>query len=125
MPDSPNCNGQRLGGRMFNRLIESRAEEALSDTPVVLIVGPRRTGKTTLVRKMREVGRTYITLDNQIVLEVAQSDPAGFTRGMAKMQTRAGLALAVMMAMALASIRIGQDPRMRSLVRPFEFADTG
>lgn len=67
---------------MFNRFVERRAEEALSDTPVVLIVGPRRAGKTTLVRKMGEAGRTYITLDGQTALEAAQSDPAGFIRGL-------------------------------------------
>lgn len=67
---------------MFKRFVERRAEEALADTPVVLIVGPRRAGKTTLVKKMREAGRTYITLDDQTVLEAAQSDPAGFIRGL-------------------------------------------
>ena len=67
---------------MFERFVEQRAEEALSDTPVVLIVGPRRAGKTTLVRKMGQAGRTYITLDDQTVLEAAQSDPAGFIRGL-------------------------------------------
>ena len=67
---------------MFERFVERRAEEALSDTPVVLIVGPRRAGKTTLVRKMGEAGRTYITLDDQTVLAAAQSDPAGFIRGL-------------------------------------------
>jgi predicted AAA+ superfamily ATPase len=67
---------------MFERFVERRAEEALSDTPVVLIVGPRRAGKTTLVRKMGETGRTYITLDDQTVLEAARSDPAGFIRGL-------------------------------------------
>lgn len=29
---------------MFETFVEQRAEEALSDTPVVLIVGPRRAG---------------------------------------------------------------------------------
>ena len=67
---------------MFERFVERRAEEALSDTPVVLIVGPRRAGKTTLVRKMGEAGRTYITLDDRTVLEAARSDPAGFIRGL-------------------------------------------
>lgn len=67
---------------MFKRFVERRAKEALSDTPVVLIVGPRRAGKTTLVREMGETGRTYITLDDQTVLEAAQSDPAGFIRGL-------------------------------------------
>ena len=31
---------------MFNRFVRRRVEEALADTPVVLIVGPRRAGKT-------------------------------------------------------------------------------
>ena len=53
-----------------------------SDTPVVLIVGPRRAGKTTLVRKMAEADRTYITLDDQTTLDAAQSDPVGFIRGL-------------------------------------------
>jgi predicted AAA+ superfamily ATPase len=67
---------------MYERFVERRAEEALSDTPVVLIVGPRRAGKTTLVRKMGDAGRTYITLDDQTVLGAARSDPAGFIRGL-------------------------------------------
>ncbi|MEX1198165.1 MAG: ATP-binding protein [Pseudohongiellaceae bacterium] len=67
---------------MYDRFVEHRIEEALSDTPVVLIVGPRRAGKTTLVRKMAEAGRTYITLDDQTVLDAAQSDPIGFIRGL-------------------------------------------
>ncbi len=67
---------------MYERFVERRAEEALSDTPVVLIVGPRRAGKTTLVRKMGEAGRTYITLDDQTTLDAARSDPVGFIRGL-------------------------------------------
>lgn len=67
---------------MYDRFVARRIEEALSDTPVVLIVGPRRAGKTTLVRKMAEADRTYITLDDQTVLDAAQSDPVGFIRGL-------------------------------------------
>ncbi len=66
---------------MYERLVEHRAREALSDTPVVLIVGPRRAGKTTLVQKMGEDGRSYVTLDDRTVLDAARSDPAGFVRG--------------------------------------------
>ncbi|MET0746451.1 MAG: ATP-binding protein [Microvirga sp.] len=47
-----------------------------------MIVGPRRAGKTTLVRKMGGTGWTYSTLDDQTALEAAQSDPAGFVRGL-------------------------------------------
>ena len=67
---------------MYKRFIEQRAKEALSDTPVVLIVGPRRAGKTTLVRKMGDAGRTYITLDDQTALDAARTDPGGFIRGL-------------------------------------------
>ncbi len=48
-----------------------------------------------------------------------------FIRGIVKMRARVGLAFAVMMAMALASIKAGHGGRMRSLVRPVPFADTG
>jgi hypothetical protein len=67
---------------MYQRFIERRVEEALSDTPVVLIVGPRRAGKTTVARRMGETGRDYVTLDDQTVLAAAQSDPTGFIRGL-------------------------------------------
>lgn len=85
---------------MYQRFVERRVEEALSDTPVVLIVGPRRAGKTTLVRKMGEAGRTYVTLDDHTALEAAQSDPAGFIRGLDRaiideIQRAPGLLLAI------------------------------
>jgi len=41
-----------------------------------------------------------------------------FIRGQAKMQTRVGLALAVMMAMALGHVKAGRIDQMRSLVQP-------
>ena len=65
---------------MYERFAERQVKEALSDTPVVLLVGPRRAGKTTLARKMQEAGRTYLTLDNRTTLEIAQTDPVGFIR---------------------------------------------
>jgi predicted AAA+ superfamily ATPase len=71
---------------MYERFVEHRVREALSDTPVVLVVGPRRVGKTTLVRKMGESEgeRAYITLDDQTTLDAARTDPVGFIRGMDK-----------------------------------------
>lgn len=67
---------------MYKRFVEVQASEALSDTPVVLIVGPRRAGKTTLVRNMEPSNRSYITLDDQTVLDAARADPVGFIRGL-------------------------------------------
>ena len=48
-----------------------------------------------------------------------------FIRGLAKMQTRVGLALAVMMAMALGHVKQGRIEQMRSLVQPIPIPDTG
>jgi predicted AAA+ superfamily ATPase len=67
---------------MYGRLLEARVREALLDTPVVLIVGPRRAGKTTLVQSVGGEDRAYMTLDDQTALAAAQADPQGFVRGL-------------------------------------------
>jgi hypothetical protein len=48
-----------------------------------------------------------------------------FIRGQAKMKTRMGLALAVMMAMALGHVKAGRVELMRSLVQPIPIRKTG
>ncbi|MGY5810189.1 ATP-binding protein [Rhizobium sp. LEGMi198b] len=67
---------------IYPRLAEQRINDAMSDTRVVLIVGPRQSGKTTLARKMASPEMEYYTLDNATTLEAAQRDPVGFVRGM-------------------------------------------
>ncbi|HEY3889920.1 MAG TPA: ATP-binding protein [Caulobacteraceae bacterium] len=67
---------------MYRRLIEPRVREALADTPVVLLIGPRRAGKTTLVRSIEGDARHYLTLDDQTALDAARADPVGFVRGL-------------------------------------------
>lgn len=63
----------------YPRYAESRLTEELADTPVVLIHGPRQSGKTTLAQK---VGKTreysYFSFDNNVILSAAQADPLGF-----------------------------------------------
>lgn len=63
------------------RLVEQRAADAMSDTRVVLIVGPRQSGKTTLAKKMANEGMEYCTLDNATTLNGARRDPVDFVRG--------------------------------------------
>jgi hypothetical protein len=65
---------------VYKRIVEHRIKEAMLDTPAVLIVGPRRAGKTTLVREMATRDREYITLDDQTTLDAALFDPVGFVR---------------------------------------------
>ncbi|WP_114971928.1 ATP-binding protein [Rhodoferax ferrireducens] len=67
---------------LYPRLIEARIAEALMDTPVVLLAGPRQAGKTTLVRQMAEQGLRYLTLDDELTLLSAREDPVGMIRSL-------------------------------------------
>jgi uncharacterized protein len=61
------------------RMIESRLAEALADTPVVLIHGPRQCGKTTLARRVGEARDfAYFSFDDDVMLAAAQADPVSF-----------------------------------------------
>ena len=63
----------------YPRLVESRLIEALADTPVVLIHGPRQCGKTTLAQRVGEDhGYAYFSLDDDVLLTAALADPLGF-----------------------------------------------
>ena len=66
---------------MYPRFVEHRVKEALSDTRIVLLCGPRQSGKTTLVQQIASDRFPYFTLDNPLVLEAALNDPVGFVRG--------------------------------------------
>lgn len=56
--------------------------EALADTPVVVVAGPRQAGKSTLAaRVVEEAQGTWLTLDDAAVLDAARTDPVGFVRG--------------------------------------------
>jgi hypothetical protein len=67
---------------LYPRRLETRIAEALTDTPVVLIAGPRQAGKTTLVRQMTDQGRRYLTLDDQLTQLAAKEDPVGMVRNL-------------------------------------------
>lgn len=67
---------------LYPRLIKARVAEALADTPVVLISGPRQAGKTTLVRQMANQGLRYLTLDDQLTQLAAKENPVGMIRSL-------------------------------------------
>ncbi len=45
---------------------------------VILVTGARQVGKTTMMRHLASSDRTYVTLDNSMVRELAKSDPVLF-----------------------------------------------
>jgi predicted AAA+ superfamily ATPase len=65
--------------RLFPRYAAERLKEALSDTPAVLIHGPRQAGKTTLARAVGDpMGFSYFSFDNPALASAAETDPIGF-----------------------------------------------
>ena len=67
---------------MYPRFAVRRVEQALADTRVVLLAGPRQAGKTTLAQSLAGGRRVYETLDNATALAAARSDPTGFVRNL-------------------------------------------
>lgn len=67
---------------LYARQIAPRIAEAMQDTPVVLLAGPRQAGKTTLVRQMSGNGARYLTLDDELTLMSAREDPVGMIRSL-------------------------------------------
>jgi hypothetical protein len=65
---------------IYPRLLEAHIKEAMQDTPVVLICGPRQAGKTTLVRQIAGQEMRYLTLDDELTLLSAKEDPVGMIR---------------------------------------------
>ena len=64
---------------MINRKITNNIVEGLNNFRVVLLNGPRQSGKTTLVKKIADdVGMEYVTLDDPEKLELAINDPKNF-----------------------------------------------
>ncbi|MFH0992663.1 MAG: ATP-binding protein [bacterium] len=68
---------------MITRHIQKALQDALRDTPVVFVNGPRQAGKSTLVHTLIEksYSATYVTFDDATMLSAARSDPAGFLQG--------------------------------------------
>ncbi|CBE67448.1 MAG: ATP-binding protein [Candidatus Methylomirabilis oxygeniifera] len=64
---------------LYPRYAEPRLVEALADSPVVLIHGPRQVGKTTLARVVGEPrGYAYVSFDDDVARGAAEADPVGF-----------------------------------------------
>ncbi len=67
---------------MYPRFIEDRIHDALTYTRVVLISGPRQSGKTTLAKQIAGRKIPFLNLDDKTTLDAALADPVGFIRGL-------------------------------------------
>lgn len=64
---------------LYPRHIERAVDASLADTPVVVIVGPRQSGKSTLADQVaRRLGAGQVSLDDAGPRAAANTDPAGF-----------------------------------------------
>jgi uncharacterized protein len=68
------------------RQITGTVIEAMASARVVVLLGPRQAGKSTLVRALADDGlpADYLTLDDAAVRALAAGDPAGFIAGLSR-----------------------------------------
>ena len=60
------------------RTLETFLAKAARQFPVLLVTGARQVGKTTFLRRLSGARRTYVSLDDPMVLTLAREDPALF-----------------------------------------------
>ena len=68
------------------RQVEPVLRQALEDSPVVCLIGPRQSGNTSLAHH-HGPARPYFTLDDPNLLRAATDDPAGFVAGLPSFAT--------------------------------------
>jgi uncharacterized protein len=69
--------------RLISRHIRPNLVDALREARVACLLGPRQSGKSTLVRAIasEEHPARYLTLDDPATLALAREDPTGFVAG--------------------------------------------
>jgi len=62
---------------MIERTLAQKLKQVAQKFPVVAVIGPRQSGKTTLVRHVFSE-MTYVSLEDLDSREFARTDPRGF-----------------------------------------------
>ena len=66
--------------RYITRELERKFLKLNDFFKVILVTGARQVGKTTMLKHLSSSDRTYVTMDNAMARELAQSDPVLFFR---------------------------------------------
>lgn len=67
----------------YPRYLKDNLLQAFTVSPITLLIGPRQSGKTTLMREIAEqLKMHYLTLDSLKQLLAAQEDPEGFVKAL-------------------------------------------
>lgn len=62
----------------LRRTLQDFLKKASLQFPVLLVTGPRQVGKTTILQHLSEEGRTYVTLDDPLLSQLAREEPRLF-----------------------------------------------
>lgn len=69
----------------YPRYLKDSLLRSFSVSPVILLIGPRQSGKTTLMKEIgEELGMQYLSFDILKQLSAAQNDPEGFVNALSK-----------------------------------------
>lgn len=62
----------------INRALEPIVQEVSDAYPVLLVTGPRQVGKTTLLERVSDEKRKYVSLDDPVARQLAKEEPLLF-----------------------------------------------
>ncbi len=109
---------------LIPRHLTGKVARTLQTSRVINIVGPRQTGKTTLVRDMLQAAR-FLTLDDEALLSSLALDPFGQLTAVAAEAADAGLPVVIDEIQRLPQITLALKRIVDRDRRPGQFVLTG